>query len=363
MSLFRSGIAGMILLLTGLWIAGQVYFDKPAAGKDASSFSSGAGGSSVFRQLIESVKPDKIQLMRRALLHETDLEQVGTYLLLSPGRQLTARESGFLKTFVRSGGRLVISLHMNQKQNTSYITDRFLNLFPVKIAKGFSNGNPTIVSASGNNVLEQPGERYAFYSLHEFQEDCTGVQSSCFQRVFQYGEGELVLWLGIHPLSNALIGLQENRQLAFRLLEKEGKILFDEYHHFFTEKTFKDLLLVPEFFLPIAGLALLGLSYLVFGYSAGGGLNKTRPHESFVPGIHDVAIGVITGAITHRGYREQAVEDLKCMLEKLYPESTADLMKNHNIGAGANKMHLRQTAAKMLYLHQKHFRNRGSKGK
>ena len=66
-------------------------------------------------------------------------------------------------------------------------------------------------------------------------------------------------------MANALLGRDANPTIALQLINSGLTIGIDEYHHFFSEKNTFDLFLEPTFALPVFGVTLAALLFMIWG--------------------------------------------------------------------------------------------------
>lgn len=349
----RLFLIGLVLVATLLyfWVGSATEHREKMS--TVTIFGKGGGGVGLFYELLQRRSVMTTVLQRPFLTKET-FAGAHTVLLLSPSMRLSAREENQLLDFVSDGGTLFVSVHNR---------DSFLQLVPLLRKLGL----PTVVedtpdfkngAAQSSTNKEKIGpfnekESYEFYSPIRFG-PCL---ESCFARTLKMGKGQVTLALGLPVFSNALIAKADNKNVAFRLASSPH-ILVDEYHHFFSDRTFSDLLARPPFFLTMTGILTLLLLFFFFSYSSlSYPRNKSSRVERTGMGFHHLGESLLTSVIEkgdsdrealarHQSFLKKsalgAPPEFEARLKEIVPEITQVLPKNSFISKARRLVKLHQ---------------------
>lgn len=342
------------MLVIGLSVGS--YRDKYSS---VTSLSSGPSGLSVFRELGEALYPGSIIDRRKPILEEPDLNAVDAYLLLSPRFAVTEREAGFLKSYLQNGGILIASFHSEQTYSALRPLFRVLKLdIEIDSVKSFKNYRIMKAAGSSSVPFFEESKEYGVYASKHFVSDAcpspgseaSRVPIDCFVRYQQIGRGQLLLFSGIPPLSNGLIGYGGNPHLALSVLRNAMRLTIDEYRHFFSEKTFSDLLAEPVFTAPILTLVLAALLFLLFGDSdvPESASQKTRRKKAVH--YHDFGANVIRGLLGGKRGLESAVALHQRFLMQLFPARAAEISEICRQHSGPEQQ--LQAGEKLFLLHR-----------
>ena len=343
--------------LFGLAVAGLILFAQIAEHfgnsaeklKAVTAFGRSATGTSAFHQWLIETKAAPAKLARKALLHETDL---GTeaYAILSPRSPVTARESKQLHAFVQKGGKLILSFHdIPTRKNLAHLVGVLGFSFSVQEAPAFENGKATVVEVEKDDLLFKKGEKIAFYSADQLGGFACALNSlGCFREIHEVGKGTVLLLAGLPFFSNGLIGLENNAAAALRLARWGNGIAFDEFHHFFSDRTWVDLLLNLSFSLPLLGLLLLLILFFVFGHTRFHQKQREVPPPS-ANSMHDWNEGIVTASVTNYSLAE-AMAFHRRSLQQIFKRGVAEPLPPEP--AGENRRGKLKLAADMLRSHQ-----------
>jgi hypothetical protein len=130
----------------------------------------------------------------------------------------------------------------------------------------FENFAPVRITSTVNDWPFREGEVYEFYSRTRFHSPlCDKHPVHCYVRVAPWHKAQSVFLAGVPVFSNALLGREDNAKLALRLLYGRQRIYVDEYHHYFSERTWWDLVREPIFAFAASCFGLALFLYAFFG--------------------------------------------------------------------------------------------------
>ncbi len=323
------------------------------------SLSRRIAGLSVFTEIKNATAPGSVRIQKKPFLFERDFHGIDTVFILSPLSPVSAREAELVAGRVRAGKKLVVSFHDDRaRRNLSPLLERLGIHLPWSEDAAFRNGGTASVENDHNSSLFREGERYEFYGAGRFEGegvgadamDCRLSAALCYARETRVGEGTVLVISGLPPFSNGLISRAENRAVAFRLAEWSGRALFDEYHHFFSEKTAKDLWLEPRFVLPIAGFAVGAILFFLFAHTPARPrrAGAPRPHRSY----HDLNREILATLLGTDDALSGAIRKHASFLKRRFPDQSGAI--DAEIGAGGVA-----ALARLLLLHQRILTRRG----
>lgn len=175
-------------------------------------------------------------------------------------------------------------------------------------------------------------ETYSVYSQLQFKNDLClrASRAHCFTQIHSVGQGQVAFLLGIPVLSNTMIGRAQNSHLAFRLNRDFSPLAIDEYHHFFSQYNFWDLLRTPQFSIPMIGFLLLMLTYFLFAKSRLHEQNLSEQDPVLTMGYHHLSQNVVASEISNeRGLRSALALTAK-NLSRLYPQHSDEIQSIGN---------------------------------
>jgi len=310
-----------------------------------SVYNRGATGISRFVELADALSPRKVQVLKRPFLESAPLANAGAILIFDPLQLPSQREAGILLRYAQAGGRVLLSF---QDKDSLTHASAFLKKLEIESAvrelEHFRNGVPTELAASadGKDLWRGQG-KFRFYSRWVFA-DCAGKDPGldCFVRHKSVGKGHIHVLLGVNPLANALLPQGGNRELAYRLIDLPNGIFIDEYHHYFSEDTLGSLVLKPElgFVIPIGGMLLASLVFLVFGSSRGEFQSSRRPTAAEAPSYRLLSEGITRLTLDRPEGLQSAIEYQARALVRLYP-TARDRIKEAHVRAGTTAEKIR----------------------
>ena len=249
-------IVGSIALFV-IYVVLSVMASDNSKRASVTSFSQGSFGVSIFAELVEREKKSTLTILKKAILNLEQLREYDALLVLAPTRSFTGREVRIIREYVEQGGTLITSFHSEKTFNALY--EIIPNLPELKDASTYNPGMPFEVTTTEGDTQLPTHAKMRFYS-HQFFDvsSCRGSDLSCVLYRAEYGEGGYIVLLGIPPLANALLPLGDNYLFAGAIIDRFSTIAVDEYHHFFTEKTWKDVVATPWVTIPLV-VMLIGV--------------------------------------------------------------------------------------------------------
>ncbi|NQW45176.1 MAG: DUF4350 domain-containing protein [Deltaproteobacteria bacterium] len=328
--------------------------EKQTKDASVSGLSHSVMGVSILYEWMNALHADSGKLFQRAYLKSSDLESSGTIAILSPRARISEREAGLLQSFVQKGGKLIVSFHDDASLlNLSLLLKRLEMNLSVEETTHFTNGAPTLVAALENDLFFRNGEQYAFYSINILNNaDCSRDRLSCYFTKKQVGSGYVVLLAGLPFFSNGLIGQANNSDAALRIMDWAKTISFDEYHHFFSDRSVLDLIANPSFSLPLLGMALLLVLFFLFAHT-----KFHRRHleeQATTPGhsVHEWNEGVVSASLTAFA-RQNALTFHHSHLVKIFQRvKNAPVISKPNISDNSEAEMIRE-ASTLIFLHKK----------
>ncbi|HMO17065.1 MAG TPA: hypothetical protein PKA63_00395 [Oligoflexia bacterium] len=328
----------------------------------ATAFSSNSSGLSIFHDFASLAFKEKLFIQKGAFLNELDLREISTIIIFSPKLPISEREILFLSKFVKEGGVLLLSA--TSKNDFDLYSGLFSSLGIKASAKDYPDykwGKLEGRREDDESIFFREDEEYEFYSsIHVSVSSPKPVRSEVFSTSIKVDNGYVELYAGLPLISNSMIGRSDNRNIAMRILEREGRIVIDEYRHHFTEKTVSDLLKTPSFFVPIFGMCLLVFVFLLF--SDPGHLEyKKRIIDRNVSQYHDLNYGVLLGLWKSKGLMGEAVRLQGKYISKKFPNRSGDveLLAGNIDKADIDEQSVLNVAKKLLLIHKKELRDRG----
>ena len=362
--LFRNRIvlAGLIVFMTALYFVNMGLEGKRKKNETVNVYSYLADGLGVFYDLANRIDKNKIQVSKGAFLDKIDPNEYKSLLILSPKVPITKRETDLIKDYVNEGGTLIVSIV--NKREMDIFEDLFSALeFKLDISANKEFKGKSVKSIRGDNEISflSESETYAIYSAKVFGQ--VGKQTNTASDFFistDIGNGRLEVMLGVPVISNALIGLNDNRQVAFEILNGPGKVLVDEYRHFFTEKTLADLFLNPSFFIPILGMAILVFIFMIF--------SDYPPNEKPLDdklakeiGYHQLNSQIVFGLWKSKNLFNDAVSNQAKMLVRKFPASEDEILGVVQNLTEKGQPGVVLASKQLVLLHQKLLKEKGIK--
>jgi len=318
---------------------------------------------SLFREWKEAATGHTVAINTKAFLFPEELSAFDGIMIASPRLPFSAKEAEILAAYVRQGGRLLISAHDLSTYHSLSRLFTALNIQDtVQDNPTFSNKQITEVVPDNATEMFEAGKAYGFYSLIRFTPDlCQAQTFACFAREVDIEQGKVLLTLGLPLPSNAMIGHLHNMDFTLAWGHWAPRLLIDEYHHFFTQKTWKDLWARADFAIPLAGM-LAGL-VLCFLFA------HTPFHERplAIPSsrsYHEININIVRGFLRDSTMASDALETQRQFLLRLFPEHKQTI---ENLSQHARQQLSRHTGGlarafgQFIRFHQEQLRKRGRK--
>lgn len=330
------------------------------------AYSSSSMGISLFYRLMNRIKPNSAQLSQKAFYDEKNLQGVETIAILSPHRVISGREAKIVREFVEGGGLLIISFH--DEQSLGFLQYLLTELNMTTIVNGrsdFHNGQVTIARPDQDSPLFKKEDTYHFYSNLKFPEEaCEKNLFSCFVKMGQLEKGQVILMTGLPIISNALISKGQNAYFAYRLVDGSSTLLIDEYHHFFSDKTLADLLSLPTFILPLAGMFLGVILFFIFGHSVFHEKSLVVEETPAIRSYHQLNERILLGILDRIGDYRLVMTFHTANLSRLFPRAKGELEKiqkgwNNKGSHRRAKKELLRESAQLILLHKKLLAQKG----
>ncbi len=317
-------IAFFIILLVIFWLSLGSFVDEHNQMAGSTSFSSASSGVKTFRLLKEKIDAESVDLNKRPTFTDQILKGYDTLMILDPKRPISKLESKIILEFVEKGGQLILSFSSEK---------RYGNILPIVSSMGWSlnlvenekykNGTPEIIEPKELTDLWTPSQKFAVYSPYIVTNDaCKYNRFYCFVYYKTIGAGRIFLFSGLPPFSNALLLHGDNSGFSIRLAKWTKKTLFDEYHHFFTEKTAKDLFVNPHFMVPAIAVFLGCLIYFLFAQSKLDWMRQTSPRLTNDKSFHKLYSSTISNIVKTENNLGSLVKLQAEYLKKQFPNES-----------------------------------------
>lgn len=310
----RRGAAAILFSVVsiGLLVVMQVLSNSVAKQQAPSSRSGRAQGMSLAFELMRRTGRIPTRL-EQPVLSNSALVGIDTLIIASPLRRISGHEAGVIEDFVRRGGQLYLTFHDEATYNrvmplinvAPHADKRFRNREVVDVG-GLSFYAPLVLGGEPcirSERLPHPTKRVL----------------ECYLREITVGNGKIVLQAGLPLLANGLIGLPANRSWAAEFVVNAGRVAFDDYHHFFNEKSWLDLGAEPSISLPILGATAALLAFLLWGQ----GPQYARPPLTPPPPptFHQLGAAVLQFRLRRRANWDDAAELHAELLRQALPEA------------------------------------------
>jgi hypothetical protein len=326
------------LIVAALALAIYSNFLKPRSLQHAQSNTRNitARGTSMLPAITNQLRPNSLENLQKAVTSDSVIADYGTLIMSSLPMPPSNREAEILRLFVRTGGRLFISIeeprHMVVLSNLLEGFEVESNDLLIMEDSDFKNKTPVVaeISDSTTSIFEN-GDRVSLYSLYFFENRNHCIHASprtCYLKVIKAGKGEVILQLGLSVFSNALVSQEQNRFALFRLLNENKKIAIDEYHHFFSDIGIWDLLMEPRVFFPTLLFVVLILGFFLFSRNS---LHHQRAREAekkSPPSLHALTESVLLSQLKNVKSREEALTFQLKMLRSLFPNAPESLFSD-----------------------------------
>jgi hypothetical protein len=274
---------------------------------------------SLFRDWKEVAHGQAVAINQEAFLFPERLSGFDGVMIASPRRLITAKEARVLATYVRQGGRLLVSAH---DQGTYANLHDLLQALDIRDAvaeyPGFKNKQIIAVSPPDRTEVFDPGKQYGFYSLIRFATPhCQEQALECFARERTIERGKVLLTLGLPLPGNAMLSQAHNLDFTVALGHWAPRLLIDEYHHFFTQQTWTDLLLRADVAVPLGGMIAGLVLFFLFGHSR---VHERVLHAPLSRPYHALNENIVRKFLLDPALAGEALDMQRQFLLRLFPE-------------------------------------------
>jgi len=317
------------LLLCGAgYVASQETIQGNQRKASVSAYNRRSGGVSIFSEFKSRLGKGSVTIRKSPFLYDEDLSGVDALFILSPTNEISVREASIIADYIDAGGTLVLGIH----DLTGMVRSRNL----LEVLKGgativedphFRNGQSVLLTPKQDLFVFKGGETYELYSSVLLDRtDCRGGGFECYAHEFTHGKGRVVMLAGLPFFGNVLVSRQANKQAALRLAERYGTVQIDEYHHFFTDRTFWSLLAKPSFSVPILGSILGALLLLAFGHSEFHERSSEGPRDEKPPRtLHGLGESIVFRVFEKPSAYPAILGRHREFLERLFPGRKKEL--------------------------------------
>ena len=347
-------LAAIILVVAGLGVLLlSVRLEDAKRHSSSTSFSQQGQGASVLLEFLRRVKPYGAIVNRRAVLDEHEFGRDDVFLTLSPKSPFSRREARILRRFVEKGGHLVIG---TESPHTSANVSELMTAFSLTDSReafpDFENQKTASRTAPVARGPIPAGVALEFYSGYGFPSE----RGFDFVKEERIGEGTVTLMAGIPIFANSMIGRGENWRAAHALANAKGRIVIDEYHHLFSEKSVASLLSEPFFALPVFGSVLVAILFLSLGRLGRKDVWGESPPVPSSRSFHDFGTSVFTGLARRSRSPDLGVQEHSQFLRGLFPDASGRIEE-----VASQKGSWLSRGTGLLQLHKSLLRERGWK--
>lgn len=406
-------LAGLLLLMAVVYMFAKYYLPQSELQGQATSFSQAANGTSVMIEYLKKSPKNQVSTLLQNYL-EVDLARFDLLTLVDPGMSLSKEEVTRLMQWVIPGGTVYINLptpklikrvveeeevwmvdalpdNLEAEKRKSveeyvspYLTAGALgaggeilrtilidgyvrnNSIRLKVNPYYENlKSDSVITAQGVDFFPSLGE-FEFYSTMVFDDPlCTDENRlPCYVKSIPVKKGQLVVSLGLSPLSNYFLAQSQNTSALFELEKRYSKIAIDEYRHFFLKKTMAEFLTEPSIVLPLLGLLVLTFLYLFFAFHPTLGMPKedeihiNKGKES----LDSLAARMNLDLLQNKNGRQSAWHYQISRLKKIFPEKKEkldDIEKTIDQSDFPKKEDFLVNSQQLIKLHQKWNQERG----
>ncbi len=310
-------------------------------------------GVQLFYRLAEELDSDQVVVHRKSLW-QGEIPPNAILFLLSPKKDLSSRYIEILSTFVERGGRLVLSFENNSSWlNIQPLLKKLQGPSKMTEDKQFKNAKLSIKSPKKNLSWLQTKENYAFYSRYWIEgEGCSKGSFSCYVRQWSHKKGEVTLMAGLPLFSNALLERKDNRQFAFRLIAEDAPLWFDEYHHFYSDHTFGQLLLKPSFGLPLLGMMICVWLFFILGHNRFSEAQTQQKKQPATASFHRLNENILEKRLEASGHYQNVLRLHQSFLEKIFPYAKNEIAALETHVAYGNHQQFLKRAQALIQLHR-----------
>jgi hypothetical protein len=316
---------------------------------------------SLFREWKKAVHGQSVTIHHKAFLFPDDLSAFDGIMIASPRRPIAAREARVLATYVRRGGRLLLSAHdTSAYEHFQWLLDHLEINGAIAPHLGFTPKQVAAVTPAAGTALFEAGKPYGFYSLIQFSDSaCEPHSLDCFARIIEVEQGKVLLILGLPLLANAMVSHLSNVDFTLAVGRWAPHLLIDEYHHFFTEKTWQDLLAQAEFTIPLVGMIAGLVLFFLFGYSP---FHERPVRRTLARTYHELNENIVRKFLRDPTMAGEALEQQRQFLLRQFPQQTHainDLAQRAGQQCCQNPKALARGLGEFVRFHQEQLKSRG----
>lgn len=347
-----------VVALVVFYITLNVVIDRASRTQGASTHSSSGLGSSLFFELAKEIGDVEPRRMGRALMSDAELGGLDTLIIAGPQRAPSQAEERAIARWIDRGGRLIVSFHDETTWRAlSSLLREIGTDFQAKARDDFRNGE--VVKLDGKWAPTEwgmVGEAYELYGRMRFVDagDTDACDDSlnveCYVRQVDLGKGDVIAFASVAPFANAMLERAGNRHVAARLAAAGGAMGFDEYHHFFSDKTLTDLLLTPASTLPMLGLIATVLLFLASRKRWEGGGEPNAPSTP-TRGYHEMNVDILGAQMTGGPFADSAVRRQAAVLTQIFPNLRGAVGECLQTLNPADPVRAQKIARQLLALH------------
>lgn len=351
---------------------------------------------SLFREWKEAAHGQSATVNNKAFLFPEELSAFDGIMIASPRRVITDKEAKVLAAYVRRGGRLIVSAHDKDTYTNLHSLLQELDIHDtVKDDADFQNQQITAVSPPDGAEIFAPGKHYGFYSLIQFStilcEDSARVHAGrspppvytsqtqqtqphqaannlryavldCFAQEITIDQGKILLTLGFPLPGNAMISHLNNLDFTLSLGHWAPRLLIDEYHHFFTQKTWKDLLARADVAVPLGGMMTGLVLFFLLGHSR---FHERALQAPLSRAYHDLNENIVRKFLRDPTMAGEALDTQHQFLLRLFPEHVDELNARYQQAKqqiSRNPSALSRVMGDFTRFHQEQLIRRGIRG-
>ena len=354
------GLAGLLIVGFAVLLWMQLFTQSANRGRAVTVYSRSSQSLSLLREWKDIAPDQDVAINKKAFLFPQDLQAFDGVMIASPRMPLQEKEAKTLADYVAQGGRLVLSAHDGGTHRHFHHLFEALDIqWAIRELEGFQNRQMTTVTVTDGDGLFEPQQRYGFYSLIQFNRDCATPVLDCFARRAEIGQGEVLLLLGLPLAANAMVDYGGNIDFTLALGHWAPRLLIDEYHHFFTDKTFADVFARLDFTLPLGGMIAGLVLFFCFGHST---FHERTLRPVSARSYHELNENIVRKFLRDPNLARDAVAQQRQFLQRLFPEQREALNELHQRGEQSlnrNPRALPQILDDFARFHREQLKRRG----
>ena len=347
-----------ILIALGL-VAQQQYISSLKKYDSVNIYSGQSGGVNIFSLLSKKINKTNVQINKKAFHAPVEISNPPQILMiLSPKIEVSKKESEFLADFVAKGGKLFLSAATLQEfKHIRHLTKLFAESVEVEENTKYKNGIIETLTINSESELTQNVSEFGIYSPLIFKDSKENNSFEKFFKELDYQKGTVYLNVGLPLFANGLLDYKQNKHFAFNLIENNPIILIDEYHHLFFEKTYWDLVCEPSITLPLVGMLILVVIFLLFSDSTK--IDHTASNKQAELNYHKLNTQLIHGIWFSRSLQSDAQKKYAEIMLKKFPSKANDIKNLQTENLFKNDRFNSTYFKKLLILHKKILNDKG----